>query len=84
MILKSLGIEKVGDILQHKVDIFLEFSELNFMHLMRSALGIGQNVHNEVSSQKSVSISRNFQPTEDSQFLIQKLREYAESIEQEL
>ena len=56
-ILLGMGIEKCGDIVDKAVDIYINFTENAFDFLLKSALGIAKNTHEECGIKKSINVS---------------------------
>ncbi|CAG9310471.1 unnamed protein product [Blepharisma stoltei] len=83
-ILNELGVKTCADILRLKLELSFVYNEsLNFF--IRAALGIGSVHHSDVyEDQKSISISRTFKATNDMSFIDSKLRDFCESISEEL
>lgn len=83
-ILNELGVKTCADILRLKVDLSFVYNEsLNFF--LRAALGMGSTYHsNTYEDQKSISLSRTFHTTEDMIVIQERLKEYCQSLSDEL
>ena len=57
-ILLGMGIEKCSDIYDKAVDIYINFTENAFEFLLKSALGIAKNTHEECGIKKSINVSQ--------------------------
>ena len=56
-ILLGMGINICQDIIDKAVDIYINFTENAFDFLIKSALGIAKNVHDDVGIKKSINVS---------------------------
>ena len=66
MIMNGLGIFKCKDIVTKAREIYINFTENVFDFLMKSALGIGKNLHDETTQiKKSLSVAESFKSIND-------------------
>ena len=73
MILGGLEIFTCRDLLDKAAEIYINFTEKAFDFLMRSALGIGGNVHEKQEIKKSMSVCYSFKPMNSEQEIKGKL-----------
>jgi hypothetical protein len=52
-----MDIIKCSDIIEKAVDIYINFTENAFDFLIKSALGISKNTHDETGIKKSINVS---------------------------
>ena len=82
--LQGLEIIKCSDVVEKAAEIYVAFSERSFGFLVRSALGIARNHHEEEEDdgiQKSISVSRSFRAISSKDDFIEKIRDIAEELE---
>lgn len=56
-ILIGMDIVKCSDIVDKAVDIYINFTENAFEFLLKSALGISKNTHDDTGIKKSINVS---------------------------
>lgn len=56
-ILLGMGIKICDDVLEKAMDIYINFTENAFDFLIKSALGIAKNIHDETGLKKSLNVS---------------------------
>ncbi|TIB81971.1 DNA/RNA polymerase [Wallemia mellicola] len=85
-LVQSLGIETCGDILNHKVELYLLRKELQSDGLLRANLGIFSNTVAPAKKEdrKSVGIEKTFQPIFDTKVLMEKLKILCKELEGDL
>ena len=70
--------------LANATEIYVAFSELSFLFLLRSALGVARNFHKEDDDdgiQKSISVSKTFRTIRRKAEFVAKIYEIAEDLE---
>ncbi len=83
LVLGSLGIYSCADILEKAVEIYICFSERLTNFLLRAALGISRNFHeedDEDACQKSISVSSTFRPLSTLEQFKEKIGELCEEL----
>lgn len=59
-ILHGMGIERCRDVVDKAIEIYINFTENAFDFLVKSAIGIAKNLHDEVGIKKSINVSETF------------------------
>ena len=59
-ILLGMGIKLCSDVIDKAMDIYINFTENAFDFLIKSALGIAKNTHDEAGLKKSLNVSQTF------------------------
>ncbi|KAI9297585.1 UMUC-like DNA-repair protein [Neoconidiobolus thromboides FSU 785] len=83
-VLNSLGIEKCQDIYENRAIVYCLFYEKTFMFLFKASLGIANTNIEILESRKSVGISRTFGELSNLEDLLNKLKELAKSLSEDI
>eukprot|EP00347_Sterkiella_histriomuscorum_P000041 403377409 len=81
-ILLGMNIKTCSDVIDKAVDIYINFTENAFDFLVKSAIGIARNTHEEAGIKKSLNISQTFQVLSEFIQIKAKLEELCEELEQ--
>ena len=77
-----MGIKTCSDVLDKAVDIYINFTENAFDFLVKSAIGIARNTHEESSIKKSLNVSLTFTAIQEFDDILKKLEELCEELQQ--
>ncbi|CDW79370.1 dna polymerase iv kappa [Stylonychia lemnae] len=80
-ILLGMGIQTCEDVMTKSIDIYINFTENAFDFLVKSAMGIARNTHDETGLKKSLNVSQTFQVLSEYNQIKQKLEELCEEME---
>ena len=84
-LLEMIGVLSCGDVVKKQLELFLGISEICFKKYLKIALGVGEFVHLQSRKDtKTYSVSKNFDPIDQEEFLEFKLKELCETLDYEL
>ena len=79
-ILLGMGITQCNDIVDKDIDIYINFSENAFDFLLKSAMGLSKNTHEDIGIKKSINVSQTVPVMSEYEPIKQKLEELCEEM----